>query len=287
LFAKVIKMNLTGKSIICEEFIAFDLETTGLHPVMDRIIEFGAVRFRGDGAVLDSFQQLIDPRCAISAGATAVNGITNEMVAGQPTIEKVLPGFIDFIGNEPTVMMAHNAGFDMGFLSAALSRLGMESPLHPVVDTCALARRRLNLVNYRLETIGRHLRLINSAEHRALEDSLLLKDIFLHLIRLSPVISSIDELLRVTPVLRFRTFEEMAGQLPPGFEELWEAIVKDQDVVIEYLGGSTPGSARVVTPLGVTETGGRIYLAAFCHNSGMNKTFRLGRVVSYRINSAR
>ena len=55
------------KRIIEEEFIAFDLETTGLHPVFARIIEMGAVRFRGDGSVLDSFQQLVDPRCVISS----------------------------------------------------------------------------------------------------------------------------------------------------------------------------------------------------------------------------
>ena len=280
-------MRIAADSINREEFIAFDLETTGLHPVFSRIVEIGAVRFRGDGTVLESFQQLVDPRCEISAGAMAVNGITNEMVAGQPTIEEVLPCFIYFIGDLPVVMMAHNAGFDMGFLSAALSRLGMESPPHPVIDTCALARRRINLVNYKLETIGRHLGLIDSAEHRGLEDSLLLKDVFLHLIRISPVITSTSELCRVAPVLRFRTFEEMAGQLPPGFEKLWEAIVKDQDVVMEYMGGSTPGSARVVTPLGVTETGGRIYLSAFCHTSRINKTFRLDRIASYRRYSAR
>ena len=58
-----------------EEFIAFDLETTGLHPVMARIIEIGAVRFRGDGTVLDCFQQLIDPKCAISPGAMAVSSL--------------------------------------------------------------------------------------------------------------------------------------------------------------------------------------------------------------------
>lgn len=109
-------MKLTVNAISREEFIAFDLETTGLHPVFSRIIEIGAVRFRGDGTVLESFQQLVDPRCEISAGAAAVNGITGEMVAGQPTIEEVLPCFIDFIGDGPVVMMAHNAGFDMGFL---------------------------------------------------------------------------------------------------------------------------------------------------------------------------
>ncbi len=275
-------MGLTGESISRSEFIAFDLETTGLHPVSSRIIEIGAVRFRSDGTVLDQFQQLINPRCEISAGAMAVNGITNEMVAGQPAIDDVLPDFVEFIGQAPVVMMAHNAGFDIGFLSVAFNRLGWGSPEQPVLDTCALSRRRLALANHKLETVGCHLGLSDYAVHRALDDSLLLKDIFLHLIRFNPAINSIEELNRTAPFMRFERYEEMASQLPSGHEGLWEAIVRNQDVVMQYMGGNRPGSTRVVTPLGVMHAGGSVYLSAFCHSSRTNKTFRLDRIVSYR-----
>ncbi|MDW7730421.1 MAG: exonuclease domain-containing protein [Bacillota bacterium] len=266
-----------------EEFIAFDLETTGLHPVFDRIIEIGAVRFRGDGNVLGNFQQLIDPRCAISAGAMAVNGISDEMVAGQPLIEEVLPVFAEFIGESPVVMMAHNAGFDMGFLSVAYSRLGMQKPLHPVIDTVALARRRLALPNYRMETVGRYLQLVDQSRHRALEDSLLLKDIFLSLVRMNPQIKGVAELLQILPGLSFKEYDAVLEEAPSGFEALWEAIYNGRDVEILYLGGSNPGRTRVVTPLGVTQMGGLIYLSAFCHKSRLNKTYRLDRIASYRM----
>jgi len=275
-------MDLSGENICSSEFIAFDLETTGLHPVFSRIIEIGAVRFRGDGTVLDQFQQLIDPRCEISAGAMAVNGITNEMVAGQPTIEEVLPVFDQFIGRAPVVMMAHHAAFDIGFLSAAFHRLGRESPEQPVLDTCTLSRCRLALANHKLETVGRHLGLIHAAAHRGLDDSLLLKDIFLHLIRVNPAINSIEDLNRAAPFMRFERHQEMASKLPPGYEDLWEAMVRDQAVIIEYMGGSRPGSTRVVTPLGVMQSGGNVYLSAVCHSSRINKTFRLDRIASYR-----
>ena len=275
-------MDLSGENICSSEFIAFDLETTGLHPVFSRIIEIGAVRFRGDGTVLDQFQQLIDPRCEISAGAMAVNGITNEMVAGQPTIEEVLPVFDQFIGRAPVVMMAHHAAFDIGFLSAAFHRLGRESPEQPVLDTCALSRCRLALANHKLETVGRHLGLIHAAAHRGLDDSLLLKEIFLQLIRVNPAISCIEELNRTAPFMRFERHQEMASKLPPGYEDLWEAMVRDQAVIIEYMGGSRPGSTRVVTPLGVMQSGGNVYLSAVCHSSRINKTFRLDRIASYR-----
>jgi DNA polymerase III subunit epsilon len=265
-----------------EEFIAFDLETTGLHPVFARIIEIGAVRFRGDGTVLDSFQQLIDPQCAISPGAMAVNGISNEMVAGQPLIEDVLPVFTRFIGTDPVVMTAYNAGFDMSFLAFAYSRLGLKKPLHPVVDTLALARYRLNLPSYRMEAVGRSLRLVEQAEHRALEDARLLKDIFLMLIGIPPKIESAAELLRILPGLNFDEYEASLGEAPSGFEVLWETMATDQAVEMLYLGGSNPGTARVVTPLGVTRMGGLFYLSAYCHQSGINKTFRLDRIASYR-----
>ena len=76
------------------EFVAFDLETTGLFAAADRIVEIGALRFRLDGTELDSFEQLVDPECEISAEVTQVHGITNKMVRGKPTISEVLPRFL-------------------------------------------------------------------------------------------------------------------------------------------------------------------------------------------------
>ena len=265
-----------------EEFIAFDLETTGLHPVMARIIEIGAVRFRGDGTVLECFQQLIDPKCAISPEAMAVNGISNEMVAGQPLIGEVLPAFTRFIGDDSVVMTAYNAGFDMSFLAFAYGRLGLERPSHLVVDTLALARLRLNLTSYRMEAVGQRLRLVDKPRHRALEDALLLKDIFLKLVEAPPKIESIEELLQVVPGMSFEEYEASLRRAPAGFEALWEAMVTEQVVEMLYLGGSNPGAARVITPLGVTRMGGIFYLSAYCHQSGINKTFRLDRIASYR-----
>lgn len=275
-------MSKAAKTLSQADFIAFDLETTGLHPVGAQIVEIGAVRFRGDGAEVDQFQQLVDPRCDIPARVTEIHGITNRMVAGQPVIGDVLPCFARFLGDTPVVLMAHNAGFDVGFLSVAFSRLGQASPSHPVIDTCALARRRLALPNYKLETIGRHLRLIDDETHRALEDALLLKDVFLHLIGKRPAISSTDELYRLSPGLSFELFAAVLEDPPVGYEKLWEAISEQQPVEMKYMGGSTPGATRVVTPLGVMQTGGQIYLSAFCHQSDCDKTFRLDRIASYR-----
>jgi len=264
------------------EFIAFDLETTGLHPVGAQIVEIGAVRFRGDGTVLDQFQQLVDPRCEIPARVAEIHGITDQMVVGQPRIDDVLPRFARFLGDAPVVLMAHNARIDVGFLSIGFSRLGHPSPVHPVIDTCALARRRLSLRNYKLDTIGRRLRLIDTEKHRALEDAALLKDVFVHLIGKRPAIRSTDELYGLSPGLSFELFSAVLDDPPVGYEELWEAISEQQPVEMQYLGGSTPGGTRIVTPLGVMQTRGAIYLSAFCHKSDCDKTFRLDCIASYR-----
>ncbi|MFO0905723.1 MAG: exonuclease domain-containing protein [Pirellulales bacterium] len=264
------------------EFIAFDLETTGLHPAGSQIVEIGAVRFRGDGTVLAQFQQLIDPGCPIPRHATAVHGISDRDVQGQPTIREALQRFLEFVRQAPSIMMAHNAAFDLGFLSFALGRLREPCPDAPVVDTLRLSRHRLPLPNHKLETIGRHLQLIDDEEHRALADTLLLKDVFLHLIGRRPAIQSVAQLFEVCPAWSFEARGALVDRPPAGFEDLWRAIGSQQPLTLVYDGGNQPGVARVVTPLGVVRTRGQLYLSALCHASGIEKTFRLDKIVSYR-----
>jgi DNA polymerase III epsilon subunit family exonuclease len=117
------------------EFSAFDLETTGLHSTFCQIVEFGAVRFRADGTELDRLEQLVDSRCRIPADVTKIHGITDAMVQGKPPIEHALSKFVQFLGSSDTSLMAHNASFDIGFVSIAMGRCGMTLPANPVVDT--------------------------------------------------------------------------------------------------------------------------------------------------------
>ena len=98
-------------------FIAFDFETTGLHPMSAEIIEIGAVKFDAKGKVLGTFEQLIKPAGGIQPEAEAVNGISAAMVANCPSLDEVLPRFLQFIGPpQQNVLVAHNAAkFDIGF----------------------------------------------------------------------------------------------------------------------------------------------------------------------------
>jgi DNA polymerase III epsilon subunit family exonuclease len=150
-------------------FIAFDIETTGLTPVVDRIVEIGAVRFQGV-EVLDTFQGLVDPGMPISVGASSVNGITDEMVQGNPTIEELLPRFLEFLGD--TVPVAHHAPFDVGFLAYEISRLNLRVPDKPVLDTCTIPKRLLPYAgSYSLENLARFFGIESEIFHRALADA--------------------------------------------------------------------------------------------------------------------
>jgi DNA polymerase III epsilon subunit family exonuclease len=121
--------------------LAFDTETTGLSPIMHRLVEIGAVRFRLDDRELATFQTLINPQILIPHDVQRVHGITDRMVRGKPTVEHVLPQFIEFLGESDTILLAHNAPFDLGFLAMAFTRLGMTFPPHHLFDTLEMTRR--------------------------------------------------------------------------------------------------------------------------------------------------
>ena len=118
-------------------FFALDIETTGLTPVVDQIVEIGTVRFQGD-EIIDTFEAFVDPGMPVSSGASAVNGITDDMVRGKPPIEEVFPRFIDFMGLD--IPVAHHAPFDVGFLSYDISRLNLAVPDKPVLNTCVIPK---------------------------------------------------------------------------------------------------------------------------------------------------
>src|SRR6266576_5350104 len=158
-------------------FVALDTETTGLQPIVHRLVEIGAVRFRLDGWELATFQQLIDPEIPIPPEVQQVHGITDRMVRGQPTIEHILPQFIEFIGHRDTILLAHNAPFDLGFLPMALIRLGIVFLPHYLFDTLDMARRLYpTWPSHSLEHVAMRLKVANGAEHRALSDAWLGKD---------------------------------------------------------------------------------------------------------------
>jgi DNA polymerase III subunit epsilon len=127
-------------SLDLDEYVIFDLETTGLSPWGgDEIIEIGALKVWGQNSEdSQTFHSLVNPKRLIPPDATRVNGITNEMVAAAPTIEQVFPRFLEFIGN--SWLVAQNARFDMSFVMKYLMQFRIKRQLE-VYDTMLFSRR--------------------------------------------------------------------------------------------------------------------------------------------------
>jgi DNA polymerase-3 subunit epsilon len=163
------------------KFIAFDLETTGTVPGVDQIVEIGAVRFN-NGEVESVFSTLVDPLRNIPPGATAVNGITDEMVAGQPRIETLLNSFAEFCEDLP--MVAHNAPFDSQFLIADIKKHEMPAPRGIILDTLTISRKVFpGMANYKLGTLVQHLKIPTTGFHRAEEDATYCGQLFIELVK--------------------------------------------------------------------------------------------------------
>ena len=152
------------------EFVAFDLETTGLSMRKDRIIEIGAVLMK-DGKELDRFQTFVDPGFKISQETTTLTGITNEMVKGAPSIAEALPKFIEFVGDR--VLVAHNADFDTGFIREACNQL--DTPYNfTSVDTLVLSQNLMTkLSRHKLDLVAGALGLPEFNHHRAADDAVI------------------------------------------------------------------------------------------------------------------
>jgi DNA polymerase-3 subunit epsilon len=159
-------------------FVVLDLETTGGSPHDgDGITEVGAVKVRA-GEELGRFATLINPGQPIPPFITVLTGITTAMVTPAPLIEAVLPGLLEFL--RASVLVAHNAPYDVGFLKAACARHGYTWPNPRVLDTAALARRVLNrdeVPNRKLGTLAHYLRTSHQPMHRALDDALATVDV--------------------------------------------------------------------------------------------------------------
>jgi len=159
-------------------YVAGDVETTGLSAADGhRVCEIALLRFHR-GTVVDSLVSLVNPLRPIDPGASAVNGITNRMVARAPTFSELFPRILGFLGEDPLVF--HNAPFDLSFLRAEARLAGGAWPGNPVLDTLVLARRTGRFRSHSLPNICRELG-IGFAFHRAEADAWAAGKLLLHL----------------------------------------------------------------------------------------------------------
>lgn len=163
-------------------FIVFDLETTGLNPASEEITEIAAVRVV-EGEIRDSFQTYVNPHKPIPPEITELTGISDETVADAPDLDKAVPEFLAWAGEGQYPLVAHNAGFDMGFLRTACQRLGIERKFTSI-DTLEMSRLMLpHMHKFKLNILAKELQVGPFEHHRASEDAAVLGRIYVKLLK--------------------------------------------------------------------------------------------------------
>lgn len=163
-----VRHTVLPQSLLLETpIIVFDTETTGLDSQLDHIIEIGAIKYVG-GKQVDEFSSFVKTDIELTQNIVNLTGINQDMLKDAPTMDQILPKFLNFIRGG--IMVAHNAEFDMGMLHAACNRLGYDLEW-PCFCTLKLTRRILpGLPRYNLDTLAEHYKLTFEARHRAVGD---------------------------------------------------------------------------------------------------------------------
>lgn len=167
---KYISHDLKGNRIdrFVNDYVVIDVETSGLSYINSEIIELSAIKVVNYEEI-DTFTSLVKPKEPIPAAATAVNGITNDMVADAPAIEEVLPKYLDFIGEN--IVIGHNVNFDIDFIYESSVRILNKPFSNNYSDTLPLAHQYVfGVENFKLGTLAAHFRIFESDPHRSLSD---------------------------------------------------------------------------------------------------------------------
>lgn len=275
-------MNLA--TVRTTEFAALDLETTGLDPLNDRIVEAAAVIFRG-GETIDTFETLVNPGLRITPALTAIHGITNSMVKGAPTPSEAVSTLAGFVGERPLVIQ--NAPFDMGFIDTVRRESFSGQLDNDLFDTCRLAPVIFpGLSSYSLGSLARALGVPTGRSHRALDDSMAAMGIFLKCMKKIDPVGDM-EYERFERDYSFRSLLALERssaplQWPSGFDTIREAWEVSGKVFIVYRGGNGAVTERLIEPTGLVRVGGRVMLEAWCALRGESRTFRFDRILEAR-----
>lgn len=257
-------------------FAVLDVETTGLAPEYGhRVCEIAVLRGR-EQEEEKRFQSLIHPERSIPPKTRKIHGITDEMVRDAPVFRDVLGDVEELL--EGAVMVAHNAKFDLGFLSSELHR--SEQNLHlddvPVVDTCLIARKQFDFGSNSLDSLAQKIGL-PSQPHRAMGDVVYTWNVLQWLI----------QKLAGDDVLTLRDLIEAQGgsiavpepdrdvELPRVIEE---AITRGSALKIQYQSSGSGRTTRVIDPMQATKKDGSTYVVAYCRLREDQRSFRLDRI---------
>lgn len=234
-------------------FIALDLETTGKYPMDAEICEMAAVKWRG-GQIIETYQTLIRPPTPMSEQVIKIHNITNEMVESAPVIREKIDEFHRFISDG--YVIAHHAPFDMGFLAWDFERHHLPLPTRPVLCTSLLSRQVLTeSPNHRLATLAKHYGIDAGAAHRALDDARTCLYVALKCFEKLGDEAKVSDIFSVQGVeLTWPRFSVEALMEKDILRVLIRSLRDRHEVYLTYEGGSRPGTARRLFPLGLVRS---------------------------------
>lgn len=257
-------------------FAFLDLETTGLSPWFgDRICEVGIV-FTEGRRIKQQYQSLVNPEHPISPGAASTNGLTDEQLSHAPLFADIADDVAEWL--KGTVVVCHNAQFDIQFLDSEFRRLKREIQIPNLIDTLILARQNYDLPSYSLLSIAESFHIPVTNSHRALDDAMTDRAIFFAMMDgLKEFNRPLDDYIGIynSPV-----WPNEGIQLPT---ELGEAIYSQKNLLIRYVDGEGQETQRWITPKQVMGLSDYVYLKAHCHLRNAERNFRLDRIIEIRV----
>ena len=260
-----------------QSFVAFDLEATGPYPLTSEIVEFGAVRWE-HGEIRDELHFLVKPSHPMSDFIIGIHGITNEMVQDQPAIHTQIDRVRQFLRG--SVLLAHHATFDMGFLAVDLDATGL--PNQPTLCTSRLAQALIKETpNHRLQTLTQHFGINPGRVHRAVDDARSCMLVGLECFRRLGQVA-VGELAK--PMNGFYDWQRFSVRTAPEMQKkIAQAVRTQKDIEMIYTGGSLKGKTRRATPKGLVRTPEGDWMPALCHIDRAEKRFYLNKISDLQI----
>lgn len=262
--------------------VAFDTETSGAYPVGNDIVEFGAVKYY-QGREVDRIQMFIKPREAMSDFIIGIHGITNEMVAEAPPMGQVIHKILDFL--KDSVVVAHHAPFDVGFLVYEIEKAHLNLPQSPILCSSLLARKLIQgTENHKLQTLVKHFGFDGGAAHRALDDARSCLMVILECLKVLPQEVTLQEVQKIQEKQigwsQYLILKSGQNQLV----QFAEAIEGKKIVEISYeKGGAGRAELRQIRPQGIVRNPDGDYIQAFCLRDGASKRFYLPKIKDLEI----
>lgn len=265
----------TSKPLDQYTYVAFDTETSGAYPLGYDVVEFGAIKWF-QGQEIARLQFLFKPRELMSDFIIGIHGITNEMVADSPDISEKIHEIHEFF--KDSVLLAHHAPFDMGFMAVDFERAQLALPTSPVLCTSLLSRKWIpEMENHKLQTLVKHFKFDGGAAHRAFDDARSCLMVALECFkRMSGM--NLEQALKSQGKNLVWSEYSLMSNAQGVLRTLREAIEQKKEVDLVYDGGSQKGETRKVRPIGIVRNPDGDYLMGFCLRDQTNKRYYLTRI---------